>query len=192
MRRFFETSIWAWTVYTIILFVLANQFIDFPEWKDSFWSGWAQTVGSIGAVYAAIRVGRVQIEAAERLKAREVNAAQQAAMTMARQGIAEAASAIQGIVDQPLIQTEVSLRAICVDMLRQAISTLEEALKSQLPVATRERVWRARQTSFRVQRVIELFSGPLADSDCAAMRAASRRSWIPKRGSPWRRRGWSR
>jgi hypothetical protein len=42
-----------------------------PVWTDAFYSGWAQTIGAIGAVYAAFRVGRNQVDAENRARAGE-------------------------------------------------------------------------------------------------------------------------
>jgi hypothetical protein len=42
------------------LFAVGTSFPLLPAWTDPFWSGWAQTVGTIGAVGVAIYVPRRQ------------------------------------------------------------------------------------------------------------------------------------
>jgi len=183
MRRFLMS---AWAVWCAALILTAGAIVlplvDLPGWKDPFWSSWVQTIGSLGAVYAAVLVGRSQVkasiligeqqvQAALRIREDEARAEMHAAISIARHGLAEACGAMEDVAKGCRSGDDPKLRKDCLELLLHSIETLDESFRGQLPGDFRFSLWQARYIAFVARDAFE--NDSLSPSDCDRLEAES-------------------
>ena len=166
MKRFVES---AWAVWCFALIITAIGLgiskVDWPSWKDPFWSSWAQCVGALGAIVVAFQVGRAQVKAAEKLRRDELDDEHRLALQMVIQGIHEAMDSMRALSSQPLYQAGKPLRAPALASLADAERMLVDCLRMKLPRGTRSKVWEAKAQVHAIWLSLTLTTGPYADCD---------------------------
>lgn len=174
----------AWAVWCAALVVtgggLLLRLIDPPGWKDPFWSSWFQTIGSLAAVYAAIRVGRSQVkaailvgelqaEAAIRIRKDEAKAEVHAALSIARHALAEAYGAMWDVARGCKAGDDPKLRKVSMELLLHSIETMDVSFRGQLPAQFRHPIWEVRYIAFNARDALE--NNCLSPADCDELEA---------------------
>jgi hypothetical protein len=174
----------AWAVWCAALVTTSGalllQLADLPSWKDPFWSSWVQTVGSLAAIYAAIRVGRdqvkvaflvgeIQVNAALRIREDEARAEVHAALSIARHALAEAYGAMWDVARGCKNGDDAKLREVSLELLLHSIETMDASFRGQLPGDFRYPIWQARYIAFIARDALK--NDCLSPAECDALEA---------------------
>lgn len=166
MQKVGERAVFAIAVMLIVTTLISttSKFIDWPRWKDGFWSGWAQTIGSTLAVYAAILVSQRQIRADRLMKVRDYETEMLRAMRIAFMAVAEAKNSIAILMNDAFAKDE-ELKRSALEQLDDSVSTLRAAYGMNLELFMIELVTTARMCALRCRAIKRRPAGVMSDED---------------------------
>lgn len=163
MQKLFSTALGAWIAYVALLLVLSRGLVDFPCWTDPFYSSWAQTLGAVGAVYAAFRVGQEQLRAADKVRESELEDERLSALRFIFDALIGAMPAMQILcsdLDQPK-----SRQAMAVWRIEQSIEIVQEPLRMRISANLRSRALIVRSAAQVFIQTYKRSERPFNESD---------------------------
>ncbi len=142
-----------------------------PVWTDPFYSGWAQTIGSLLAVYAAIRIGRNQVNADRILRAEERRAEEILALQLAREAVNRAWAVTRSLSAPSDMDSRHDLRASALAQLEQAVDELGEPRRMKIHPALRHGIQQSLQLIRTFLELQRLYERPLTQHEFGTLRA---------------------
>jgi hypothetical protein len=158
----------AWAVWCAALIVVSGalvaHLVTWPAWTDTFWSSWAQTVGSLAAIGAALQVGRSQVRAAETLHRRAVHDEWRVTLRLASQAVRDALGYLENLVDNAMYKPGGLFHDLALAQLEAAEQLLAECLHRKMPRECFDDVRNARNHIRTLHAAFTHFKSPVPDS----------------------------
>lgn len=123
-----------------------------PPWTDPFYSGWAQTIGALVAIFAAFRIGQTQVKAASLERARDRADEYRLALHIAYSVLSDVTSTIELLVNVPTTRHR-GMRPAVMRVFETASTDLRAVLRMNIAVRIRMPV---KQALMRLDKRLEI------------------------------------
>lgn len=138
MKRFAESAFAVWCAALIVTAVgISISRVDWPCWKDAFWAAWAQTIGAIGTIVAALQIGNRQLRAAEASRRTDLEDERERIIMLLIDAIQGAMTAVEEIITKGDARSGTQLGDFLLGVIGASERTIGDLLLAKIPTPIR-------------------------------------------------------